>query len=234
VLRAVLLDIEGTASPVEFVYKVLFPYAEERLRDFMLAHYESPEICQIVTGLFKEYEHEHEAAPAWFVEEDMEGAISYLEWLIEKDRKSTGLKAVQGLIWKSGFESGQIKGEVYPDVPAALEHWTQAGLKVYIFSSGSVLAQTLLFRHSTAGDLGQFLSGYFDTQTGPKRESGSYLAIAAAVGIDPGEILFVSDVLEELTAAHDAGMDVRLAVRPGNKAVTAHSFEVLRSFDELF
>jgi enolase-phosphatase E1 len=233
VLRAVLLDIEGTTSPISFVYNVLFPYAEERLRDFVLARYEDAEIRRVVSGLYHEYQHESEPAPAWVALEDMEGAVSYLEWLMERDRKSTGLKATQGLIWQSGFENGELKGEFFPDVEPALKRWRGAGAKVFIFSSGSVLAQQLLFRYSTFGDLSSLIEGHFDTETGPKRQASSYATIADAIGFEPGEILFISDVLEELTAAHEAGLDVRLALRPGNRPVAAHGFEVVENFEGL-
>jgi len=230
--RAILLDIEGTTSPISFVYDVLFPYSSDRLRDFVLAHYEDAEIRRIVEGLYQEYQHEKDPAPAFVAPEDEEGAVSYLEWLMDRDRKSTGLKAIQGLIWKEGFESGELKGEFFPDVEPALRRWQAAGIKVFIFSSGSVLAQQLLFRYSAAGDLSPLVNGHFDTETGPKREAGSYLAIAEAIGFEPANIMFVSDVLEELTAAHDAGLHVRLALRPGNKPVAKHGFETVEDFED--
>jgi enolase-phosphatase E1 len=227
-LKAILLDIEGTTSPISFVTETLFPYSLERLRDFVLAHFEDPDFGAVIEGLFHEYEHEKDTSvPQWLRPEDSEGAIAYLEWLMAKDRKSTGLKAIQGLIWKGGFEGGDLKGEFFSDVPTALERWTAEGKDVYIFSSGSVLAQKQLFGFSQFGDLSRFLSGYFDTETGPKQEAASYGAIAASIGFAANEILFLSDIPEELAAARDAGMDVRLSIRPGNKPVD--SIEFLRA-----
>lgn len=230
---AILLDIEGTTSPIQFVYGVLFPYATEHLRAFLSENSEDPEVSNTTGLLYEEYEQERDACPAWFSLEDLEGAASYMDWLMEQDRKSTGLKKIQGLIWKSGFESGELKGEVFPDVPAALKRWTKADIDVYIFSSGSSLAQELLFHYSTAGDLSRFLSGYFDTSIGNKRESVSYKRIAANICLDPKDVLFISDVTEELTAACEAGMQVKLSIRPGNKPVLPNDFEVVTSFDEV-
>jgi enolase-phosphatase E1 len=198
----------------------------------VLANFESPEFELIVKDLFREYEHEKdEAVPEWIGPEDSEGAIAYLEWLMSQDRKSTGLKAIQGLIWKGGFENGDLKGEFFEDVPPALDRWVNAGKELYIFSSGSVLAQKQVFGFSRFGDLRRFLSGHFDTETGPKKESSSYKAIATAIGVNPQEILFISDIPEELGAARDAGMDVRLSVRPGNNAVDSVEFIRVETFD---
>lgn len=232
-IRAVLLDIEGTVGPVSFVHEVLFPYAEERVRDYVLMRYEEPEMREIIERLYREYQHEKEPAPAWVAVEDEEGAVSYLEWLMERDRKSTALKEVQGLIWESGFESGELKGALFSDVPEALSRWTQAGLKVAIFSSGSVLAQKLYFKYSEFGDLSGLLNGHFDTTTGPKREADSYLTIATSLRLPAEEILFVSDVPEELEAANNAGMEVRLALRPGNKPVGEHPWGAVQSFNAI-
>jgi enolase-phosphatase E1 len=231
-IKAILLDIEGTTSPISFVMETLFPYALQRLRDFVLANFESSDFESTLNCLFKEYEHEtDESVPKWAAPEDSEGAIAYLEWLMAQDRKSTCLKIIQGLIWKGGFECGDLKGEFFEDVPLALEAWTSAGLKVYIFSSGSVLAQKQLFGFSRFGDLTRFLSGHFDTATGPKRVAASYVQIADEIGLELAEILFISDIPEELAAAREAGMDVRLSIRPGNKAVESSEFERIESFD---
>ncbi len=231
--RAVLLDIEGTTSPIAFVYEVLFPYAEERLHDFVVERFEEPEMRETIAKLFEEYQHEQDAAPAWFSKEDMEGAASYLQWLMEKDRKSTALKTIQGRIWQQGFESGELKAEFFDDVHPALARWNETGVGVYIFSSGSVLAQRLLFQHSQNGDLSPLIQGHFDTETGPKRQLSSYLKIAEAIGVEPGEILFLSDVSEELMAAHEAGMDVRLVIRPGNKPTDSRGFNTVSEFSDL-
>ncbi len=232
-ISAILLDIEGTTSPIQFVYNVLFPYASEHLRPFLQENSEDSEVSNAVELLYAEYEQEPDACPAWFSLEDLEGAASYMDWLMEKDRKSTALKAIQGLIWKSGFENGELKGEVFPDVPIALKRWTQEDKDIYIFSSGSILAQQLMFRYSSAGDLSHYFSGYFDTTTGPKRAPVSYKRIAKSMCLEPNDVLFISDSTEELTAAREAGMDVRLSIRPGNKPALANGFETVTSFESV-
>jgi len=145
-------------------------------------------------------------------------AMFYLTWLMDRDRKSTALKSLQGKIWKTGFESGELIGTLFEDVPAALKRWA-AQARVAIYSSGSVEAQQLLFRYSNYGDLTPMISGWFDTRTGPKRESASYTAIAGAMGVAPGEAIFFSDVVAELNAAREAGLATRLVIREGNAAI---------------
>jgi enolase-phosphatase E1 len=144
--------------------------------------------------------------------------VEYFYWLMDRDRKSTALKSLQGKIWKTGFESGELKAALFPDVPPALERWA-AQARVAIYSSGSVEAQKLLFSHTTAGDLTPLISGYFDTRTGAKTSSASYSAIAVAMGIAAGEVLFFSDVVRELDSAREAGCGTRLVIRPGNAPV---------------
>lgn len=229
--EAVLLDIEGTTTPISFVYSTLFPYAASRLHDFVVEHFEEPDVHRAVDQLFREYEHEKDdQVPNWAAPEDMEGAVAYLLWLMEQDRKSTGLKAIQGLIWEEGFRQGALSGAVFDDVPEALRRWTSSGKNVYIFSSGSVLAQKLIFSRTAFGDLSNLLSGYFDTEIGPKRETSSYSAIAREIGLSPSSVLFISDVPEELAAASAAGMQTLLAMRPGNKEVNAADFKRVESF----
>jgi enolase-phosphatase E1 len=161
-------------------------------------------------------------------------AVRYCEWLMDRDRKSTALKAIQGRIWQEGYERGELTGRVFEDVPGAFERWRSAGVPIGIFSSGSVLAQQLLFRHSSAGDLSRYLQWYFDTTTGAKAEAESYRRIAGVMGVAAGEVVFVSDVIAELDAAREAGMQTRLAVRPGNKPVaTDNGHPVIRSLDEI-
>ena len=153
---------------------------------------------------------------------------------MDQDRKSTGLKMLQGLIWKEGYDRGELRGVVFPDVAPALERWHAQGRDVRIFSSGSVLAQRLLFATCPEGDLTRFIRGYFDTTTGSKKDAASYRIIAQAFGLTPDRILFASDVVEELDAARVAGMETRLAVRPGNAKVhdpNGHPF--VSSFDEM-
>lgn len=215
-IRAVLLDIEGTTTPIAFVHERLFAYARTHVRAFLAhASHADSGIRGILDGLREEHAQDAargEAPPPWPDDSpDVVGA--YVDWLIDRDRKSGPLKALQGLIWEGGYASGTLKGEVYPDVPDALRRWTAAGIRVGIFSSGSVLAQRLLFKHSTAGDLTPFLSWHFDTAVGPKRDPESYRRIASHLAIPPDRILFVSDTQEELDAAQSAGFHTRKVTR---------------------
>jgi 2,3-diketo-5-methylthio-1-phosphopentane phosphatase len=164
-------------------------------------------------------------------------ALEYIYWLMDRDRKSTALKSLQGKIWKAGFESGELKGTLFADVPEAFARWARVG-RVAIYSSGSVEAQKLLFRYSNFGDLTPLISGYFDTRTGAKRERASYAAIARAMQVAPGEVIFFSDVVAELDAAREAGCDTRLVVREGNAPVpdtldAAHGHELIESLENL-
>jgi len=158
--------------------------------------------------------------------------LEYIYWLMDHDRKSTALKSLQGKIWKTGFESGELKGELFPDVPAAIKRWSEQA-RVAIYSSGSVEAQQLLFRYSTFGDLTSFISAHFDTRTGPKRDRSSYEAIATTMKVGPGEVLFFSDVVQELDAAREAGCQTRLVMREGNAPVAdTNGHMVIDSFEQ--
>jgi len=212
-MKAILLDIEGTTTPISFVHETLFPFARERVGKFVETHFGSlsEEIKQLIV------ESSNDASYTIPVEPTQPGSISaYLQRLIDQDRKSTPLKSVQGQIWDEGFRSGELIAPVFNDVLAAMERWTESGKTVAIYSSGSVLAQKLLFAHTNYGDLTPFISNYFDTTTGPKRESTSYAAIASNLDIPAAEILFISDVSAELDAARSAGLQTTLSVRPGN------------------
>jgi enolase-phosphatase E1 len=152
---------------------------------------------------------------------------------MDRDRKSTGLKSLQGRIWEAGYRSGELLSQVYDDVPRAFARWTSQGKTLAIFSSGSVLAQRLLFAHTTAGDLTGYLSAYFDTTTGPKKEAASYARIAAELGLPLASVIFLSDVTPELDAARQAGVRTALCVRPGNAPAEAGAHRVIRTFDEI-
>ena len=231
-IRAILLDIEGTTTPIAFVHQVLFPYARARLRDYLAQHADDPGVRADIALLRAEYGAESRRSPdlpPWNPE-------VYVHWLMDRDRKSTGLKSLQGRIWEAGYRGGELKGkgEVYDDVRPALTRWQNAGKEIAIFSSGSVQAQRNLFANTTDGDLSPFLSGYFDTTTGPKRESSSYRLIAAALHREPREVLFVSDVTAELDAARAAGMRTALCVRGSLPAgIAASEHPPIRSFAEL-
>ncbi len=229
----VLLDVEGTTTPVDFVFQVLFPDARAGMLSFLEEHAADPEVARDLAALRQDHAREaaegHDA-PDW--DGSKAAAAAYAHWLMDQDRKLTALKSLQGKIWAEGYAAGRLLGQVYADVPRALSRWTAASRRVAIFSSGSVLAQKLLFSHSDHGDLTPFLSGHFDTTTGPKADAVSYRLIAAALGKPPSAGLFVSDVVTELDAARAAGFATALIVRTP-PAPAAHSHRTVVSFDEL-
>jgi enolase-phosphatase E1 len=152
---------------------------------------------------------------------------------MSQDRKSTALKSLQGKIWEAGYLNGRLHSEVYPDVPPAFARWTRQQKRIYIYSSGSVLAQQLLFAHTANGDLTGYISGYFDTTTGPKKVAASYQSIAEAIGCPAAEVLFLSDVTGELDAATDAGMQTTLCVRPGNAETQSDTHRAVQTFADV-
>ena len=239
-IRAILLDIEGTTTPIVFVFDVLFPYARRHLRRHLEQHAASPEYDVLFGRLRDDHASDRSAGepvPPWADAPPaarLASVASYSEWLMDRDRKSTALKVLQGKIWEEGYTGGELVGDVFADVPGALERWRAQHRHIGIFSSGSVLAQQLLFRHSSAGDLTRFLQWYFDTGVGTKTDSESYRRIADAMTIPAGAILFVSDVTGELDAARRAGMRTTLSVRPGNKPPPPeHGHPVVQTFDAL-
>lgn len=228
--RAYLLDIEGTTTPIDFVTRTLFPYARARLAQFVLQNLDDPCLIADATELAREYE--ADGSPVeWPGSPAPLGMTPYLEWLMDQDRKSTGLKSIQGRIWEEGYASGELKGELYPDVEPAMRRWKESGAKIAIFSSGSVLAQQLLFKSSVNGDLTPLIDAYFDTTTGPKRQSGSYVAIAENLGCPPRVVLFLSDVIEEVEAASAAGMSANVVDRESAVQNPPHT---ICSFDGIF
>jgi enolase-phosphatase E1 len=230
--RVYLLDVEGTVAPISLVSDVLFPYAREHFRAFLKNHLADNVVRSDLALLAKERASDLDAsAPPCLGGGDE--SLDYLFWLMDRDRKSTALKSLQGKIWKAGFESGELKGALFEDVPAALARWATEG-RVAIYSSGSVEAQRLLFRYSTFGDLTGLIAAYFDTRTGAKADRGSYEEIAKAMSVDPAEAMFFSDVVRELDAAREAGFATRLVMRAGNTAVEdAHGHPAIESFDGL-
>ncbi len=227
--RGVLLDVEGTTTPIDFVTGTLFPYAARAIANGYLTHAAAnEEVRASLELLATEYARE-EAGES---REPFGDGTAYAFALMRSDRKSTALKKLQGLIWQEGYERGELRGEVFPDVPPALAAWSAAGARIRIFSSGSVLAQKLLFSTTPQGDLCRFFEGHHDTTTGAKNLPTSYTTIAAAMGLPTSAILFLSDSLAELTAASAAGLQVRLCVRPGNPPVAAHPFATVWSFGE--
>ncbi|HEY6547201.1 MAG TPA: acireductone synthase [Vicinamibacteria bacterium] len=231
--RAVLLDIEGTTTPVDFVYRVLFPYAQARLESYLAAHASDPAVMEDRAGLGAEHARDKAAGrnpPPW--DDSPPAQAAYARWLMDQDRKATPLKSLQGKIWADGYAKGELQGQVFEDVPRALRRWTDAGRRVAIFSSGSVLAQKLIFGHTSFGDLTPHLCGFFDTTTGPKSEAGSYRRIAAALGLPPGDVLFVSDSFAELEAAREAGLDTAIAIR-SDTLPTSRAHRPVTTFDRL-
>jgi enolase-phosphatase E1 len=203
-IQAILTDIEGTTSSIRFVKDVLFPYARERLPAFVATHADDADVRHWL----------HEAAKeADLVSATQQEIIELLTGWIDADRKSTALKALQGMIWKDGYEEGEYRAHVYPEVPGRLRAWRSKGTPIYVYSSGSVPAQKLFFAHTEAGDLTPLFSGYFDTEIGAKRDAASYRRIAGEIGVPPGEILFLSDIVEELDAAREAGFETTLLAR---------------------
>ncbi|KZC20277.1 MULTISPECIES: acireductone synthase [Rhodanobacter] len=223
-IRAIVTDIEGTTSSIDFVRDVLFPYARKRLPAFVATHGDKPEVQHWL----------HEAArEAGLVEASRQDIIELLLKWIDQDRKSTALKALQGMIWKDGYEAGDYRAHVYPEVAARLRDWRADGLRLYVYSSGSVSAQKLFFRHSEAGDLSALFAGYFDTETGPKREAESYRRIAEAIGEQPRHLLFLSDIAEELDAAQAAGFHTGWLVRAAQALPDSPRHPVYRDFEAI-
>jgi enolase-phosphatase E1 len=195
-LPTILTDIEGTTSSISFVKDVLFPYARRALPGFVRAHGDDPQVRRWLDLV---------ATESGGICSDAV-IVETLQGWIDQDRKHTALKALQGLMWREGYLRGDFRGHVYPDAAQALRDWHAAGARLAVYSSGSVDAQKLLFGHSEAGDLTPLFSEFFDTRVGHKREPDSYRHIADALGQAPGDIVFLSDVVEELDAAREAGM----------------------------
>ena len=196
---AILLDIEGTTTPIAFVRDVLFPFARARLPALLRDRGTDPAVAAELAEI-------DALAPG-------QDKLAVLLGWMDADAKATPLKALQGLLWREGYADGTLHGALYPDVAPALRAWHGAGKRLFVYSSGSVEAQRLLFRHSSSGDLSGLFDGYFDTRVGAKREAGSYAAIAATLGLPAGAILFLSDVAAELDAARSAGLSTCQVVR---------------------
>jgi enolase-phosphatase E1 len=239
-VRVILLDIEGTTTPIDFVYKTLFPYASRKLETFLGEHSRDPEIRPLIEGLHAQQqidERQRLEPPAWVNEPEGErvlSAVEYSLWLMAADSKCTALKALQGRIWQEGFGNGELRGEVYADVPVAFERWRRQGREIAIYSSGSVLAQQLLFRTVISGDLTSQIAGFFDTRVGTKSDGESYKKIAASLGRTPRECLFISDAAKEVEAAQVAAMHAILCEREGPTSSSLATGGTIHNFEEIF
>lgn len=246
-VKSIVFDIEGTTTPIDFVKETLFPYVRNNIDGYLEKNFETPELQKAITGLrelaSKDAEEKKEgvvAIPAGDATKDdvVKAVKASVMWQMDQDRKSTELKSLQGMIWKEGYTSGEIRGQLFEDVGPMLRMLqVEEGMRLYIFSSGSVEAQKLLFTHSTAGDLSDLFDGHFDTTTGNKRESASYKKIAAEIGNEPKDVLFLTDIPEEAEAAVTAGMRAALVIRPGNHELTdanLQDFACIERFDELY
>nr|XP_034834219.1 claspin-like [Maniola hyperantus] len=244
--KILLLDIEGTTTSISFVKDKLFPYAEENVKQFLESQWESDDVKEVVTALRKLSLEDQEKSVEGHVaipgedaskEDQIEGLVNNVKWQMSADRKAGPLKQLQGLIWKQGYDKGDIKGHVYDDVSLALEQWQSIdGQKVYIYSSGSVQAQKLLFGQSQAGDLLKYIEGHFDTAVGAKQEAASYSAIVGKIGCKADDVLFLTDIVKEAEAARSAGLHVVLVSREGNAPLPSEateSFNVIHSLGQL-
>jgi methylthioribulose 1-phosphate dehydratase/enolase-phosphatase E1 len=247
----VLLDIEGTTTPISFVKATLFPYSEQRLKEFLTAHWPEERVKALVAELIGQWGADN-ADPSLSLPAEIQcpaagnepAAIidaleAYLIWNIKLDRKVAPLKKLQGWIWEEGYAAGSLKSIVYEDVSVAMRRLNAAGVKVSIYSSGSKQAQQLLFKYSDQGDLRPLLSNYFDTKVGQKQEVESYREVLLSVGLaeDPSKLLFITDIVGEARAARAAGMSVKIAMRPGNAPLPAleggEHFDLVEGFDSL-
>jgi enolase-phosphatase E1 len=236
-IRVILLDIEGTTTPVEFVYQTLFPYASRKLEPFLREHAQDSEIQSLIQDLRAEHAEDERNGlnpPGWMdhpEEARLRSSVAYGQWLTVRDSKCPPLKSLQGRIWQEGFTSGELRGAIFPDVPVAFKRWRRQKKIICIYSSGSVLAQQNLFRTTASGDLTAYISVFFDTCVGAKIEGESYKKIAASFSYAPNQFLFISDAVKEIEAAQSVGMQAILCERDsrGSSSPTAHV--VIHTFD---
>lgn len=222
--KVILTDIEGTTSSISFVAEKLFPYFRNNILD-LIALTGNP----IVKEAFEQTMHLAKAEDDETISTEQEIIDKLYEWSVE-DRKITPLKTLQGVLWEKGYKDGELKGHVYPEVPENLKKWKEQGIQLAVFSSGSVAAQKLIFGYSEAGDLTPYFSNYFDTTIGGKRETLTYSKIADLLHVSPENILFLSDIKEELEAAKEAGLDTIQLLRPGTVACWK---QTAQNFDEI-
>jgi enolase-phosphatase E1 len=218
-VRIILLDIEGTTTPVDFIYQTLFPYASSKMESFLREYFREPEIMSLIQSLHTKHqidERQGSQPSAWMDEPDesrLRSAVAYSQWLMDKDSKCTALKSLQGKIWQEGYSRGELHG---------------------IYSSGSILAQQLLFRSIASGDLTPHIAAFFDTSVGAKTETESYRKIAESLARNPRYFLFISDAMKEIEAAHDAGMQTILCNRDEHAFQLPDDKMVVHSFEKIF
>lgn len=222
-IRFILLDIEGTTTSVDFVHQVLFPYSADHLGPFVTTNAHRMEVKECLQSVVRTVKEEDKRDIS-----EVEAMEVLQDW-IRDDRKHTALKELQGMVWRDGYKKGAFQSHVYSDVPKLLEQWQRSGLSMGIYSSGSVDAQRLLFGYTILGNLNPYFSRYFDTRVGGKREVDSYRKIVESLEIPPGEILFLSDIVEELDAATEAGIKTLQINREG-RAVTSDRHPVVKDF----
>jgi len=238
--ECLLLDIEGTTCPVTFVADVLFPYAQTHLSSFLAEHGDEVIIQDIARAAWREWEQDRDNTAQAILQEakasnlqERQALENYWQLLIKTDRKATSLKDLQGHLWAEGFQKGDIKADLYPETITSLKRWTKEGLKLAVYSSGSIKAQQLLYAHTTSGDLRELFSGWFDTHTGSKKETTSYMTIANQLKIPAASITFISDNGVECDAAHEAGMQVLFSLRPGNPDQNPRGHRVIHSLEQV-
>lgn len=234
----ILLDIEGTVSPIAFVHETLFPYARTRLAEFFRDNWQCPGLGETRDLIARDASAASFAQWSEIQSPDpsltQQRLVAHLAALMDRDAKATGLKQLQGMIWKSGYENGELRSVLFDDVPTALRRWADAGLDTRIYSSGSAAAQKLFFQYTLYGDLTPLLRGHYDTTIGAKGEKASYERIASDSRHPASQILFVSDVVRELDAARSAGLQTALALRPGNSPVADYAgHSTIQTLDEI-
>ncbi len=239
-VKVILLDIEGTTTPIEFVHSKLFGYAKLHYRSFLEGNFEDNSVASCIDALHDLYLDSLNAGlepQIWRknlpAAENAVDAAEFALFLTERDSKAKPLKELQGMIWRIGFEAGELEGDVYPDVLSALKRWKNLSQSIYIYSSGSVLAQRLIFGRTSFGDISGYISGYFDTAVGNKRDKNSYLNISKSIGTATPEVVFLSDVEKELEAAEAAGMRTILVSRERSSDANTGRYSEINSFDEV-
>lgn len=234
--RLILLDIEGTVSPLAYVHEVMFPFAREHVAEFLAEHWDRPQAMAALGQMAMDAG--HGTLTEWCPTELGSGnasawVVAQVHRLMVEDAKLTGLKQLQGLIWEQGFRTGALCATLFDDVAECLHSWYAKGRDLRIYSSGSVQAQQLFFQHTQAGDLSGLVSGWYDTRTGGKRDPSSYSAIVKDAGCVPEDVLFVSDVVEELDAARAVNVKTALAIRPGNRETEAMQHSRIQTLREI-